>query len=59
VTLETPFPTHHFKAIGVGEIVTAPGPSAALMAVSNAIGKRLYEYPIAPDKILKALGKIK
>jgi xanthine dehydrogenase molybdenum-binding subunit len=59
VTLETPFPTHIFKAIGVGEIVTAPGPSAVLMAVSNAIGERLYEYPIAPDKILKVLDKIK
>ena len=38
VVLETPFPSHRFHAIGIGEIVTAPGPSAALMAVSNAIG---------------------
>jgi xanthine dehydrogenase molybdenum-binding subunit len=59
VILETPFPTHRFKAIGVGEIVTAPGPLAVLMAVSNAIGKRLNEYPITPDKVLKALGKVK
>jgi xanthine dehydrogenase molybdenum-binding subunit len=59
VTLETPFPTHRFKAIGVGEITPAPGPSAVLMAVSNAICKRLHDYPITPDKILKALGKIK
>jgi xanthine dehydrogenase molybdenum-binding subunit len=59
VTLETPFPTHRFKAIGVGEISTAPGPPAVLMAVSNALGKRMYDYPITPDKILKALGKAK
>jgi CO/xanthine dehydrogenase Mo-binding subunit len=59
VTLETPFPTHRFKAIGVGEISTAPGPPAVLMAVSNALGKRMYDYPITPDKILKALGKTK
>ena len=59
VTLETPFPTHRFKAIGVGEISTAPGPSAILMAVSNAIGKRMHDYPLTPDKILEALGRTK
>jgi len=59
VMLETPFPSHRFGAIGVGEVATAPGPSAVLMAVSNAIGVRLYSYPITPDKVLKALGRIK
>jgi CO/xanthine dehydrogenase Mo-binding subunit len=29
------------------------------MAVSNAIGKRLHDYPVTPDKVLKALGKVK
>jgi CO/xanthine dehydrogenase Mo-binding subunit len=58
VILETPFPSHRFGAVGVGEITTAPGPSAVLMAISNAIGKRIVEYPATPDKILKALGKI-
>ncbi|MCL2335969.1 MAG: xanthine dehydrogenase family protein molybdopterin-binding subunit [Firmicutes bacterium] len=53
--LETPFPSHRFHAIGVGEISSAPGPSAVLMAVSNAIGVHLAEYPLTPDKILKAL----
>jgi CO/xanthine dehydrogenase Mo-binding subunit len=59
VTLETPFPTHRFKAIGVGEITTAPGPPAILMAISNAIGRRVYEYPMTPEKILRVLGKTK
>jgi len=58
VILETPFPSHRFGAIGVAEITTAPGPSAVLMAISNAIGRRVTEYPATPDKILKALGKI-
>jgi len=58
VILETPFPSHRFKAIGVGEIAPAPGPSAVLMAISNAIGKRVHDYPLTPDKILRALGKI-
>jgi len=57
VILDTPAPTHIVNAIGVGEITTAPGPSAILMAVSNAIGKRVYDYPLTPDKVLKALSK--
>jgi xanthine dehydrogenase molybdenum-binding subunit len=59
VVLESQFPTHAFKAIGAGEIATAPTPAAVLMAVSNAVGKQFSEYPLTPDKILKALGKIK
>lgn len=58
VTLETPMQTHRFHAVGVGEIMTSPAPAAVQMAVSNAIGKRLTGYPMTPDKILKALGKI-
>lgn len=58
VILETPISTHRFKAVGAGEIATAPGPSAVLMAISNAIGKRIMAYPATPDKVLKALGKI-
>jgi CO/xanthine dehydrogenase Mo-binding subunit len=56
--LETPIQTHRYKAIGVGEVSTSPGPSAVLMAASNAVGKGLEGYPLTPDKILKAIGKI-
>jgi len=59
VIFETPLPTHRYKAIGVGEIATSPGPSAVLMAASNAVGERLCEYPLTPEKILRALGKLK
>jgi xanthine dehydrogenase molybdenum-binding subunit len=58
VALETPFPSHRFHAVGVGEIATSPGPSAVLMAVSNAIGIWLHEYPVTPERVLKALGKV-
>ncbi|MBW2599718.1 MAG: xanthine dehydrogenase family protein molybdopterin-binding subunit [Deltaproteobacteria bacterium] len=58
VILETPFPSHRFHAIGVGEITPSPGPSAVLMAVSNAIGVRMNDYPLTPDKVLRALKKI-
>jgi CO/xanthine dehydrogenase Mo-binding subunit len=57
VVLETPFPTHRFHAVGVGEVATAPGPFAVLMAVSNAIGTWLHEYPLTPQRVLWRLGK--
>jgi CO/xanthine dehydrogenase Mo-binding subunit len=58
VVLETPFPSHRFQAIGVGEVATAPGPIAVLIAVSNAIGTWLHEYPVTPERVLKALAKV-
>jgi xanthine dehydrogenase molybdenum-binding subunit len=57
VMLESQFDIAPFKAIGVGEISGAGGPGAVLMAVSNAIGVDVREYPATPDVILKALGK--
>lgn len=54
---ETPMDSHQFKAIGVGEIVTSPGPPAVLMAVSNAVGKTFNKYPLTPDVIINALKR--
>jgi xanthine dehydrogenase molybdenum-binding subunit len=59
VVSETPFESHRFHAVGVGELATSPGPSAVLMAVSNAIGKWVHEYPMTPERVLKVLGKVK
>jgi CO/xanthine dehydrogenase Mo-binding subunit len=56
--METPLSTHRFRAVGVGEIATSPGPSAVLMAASNAMGVWLHEYPVTPERVLKALGKV-
>lgn len=58
VVLETPVASHRFKAIGVGEVATSPGPMAVLMAVSNAVGVWLHDYPVTPEKVLMALGKV-
>ena len=58
VVLETPVDSHRFHAIGVGEVATAPGPSAVLMAVSNALGMWMDEYPVTPDRVLRALGSV-
>ncbi len=54
---ETPFPTHRFEAIGVGEIATSAHPVATFMAICNAIGRWIKKYPATPQRILEALGK--
>jgi xanthine dehydrogenase molybdenum-binding subunit len=59
VVLETPFPSHRFHAVGVGEVATSPGPSAVLMAVSNAIGSWLHEYPVTPRRVVQVLKNVK
>ncbi len=58
VVLETPVDSHRFHAVGVGEVATAPGPAAVLMAASNAIGVWLDEYPVTPQLVLRALGAV-
>lgn len=44
--------------IGVGEPCTVPTAAAIANAVANAIGVRVGELPITPDKVLAALGKV-
>ena len=44
-----------FKGIGIGEISGAASASATLMAISNAIGAVVNEYPATPAVILKAI----
>lgn len=53
--LESQFNVSRFRALGFGEISGAPGPAAAMMAISNAIGKEFLSYPATPAAILKAL----
>jgi xanthine dehydrogenase molybdenum-binding subunit len=59
VILESQFDSESYRAIGFGEISPAPGPCAIQMAISNAIGQVISEYPATPEVILRALGKIK
>jgi len=47
-----------YGACGVGEDAGASMSGITAGAVYNAIGKWIYDYPITPDKVLKALGKI-
>jgi xanthine dehydrogenase YagR molybdenum-binding subunit len=44
--------------IGVGEPCTVPTASAIANAVANALGVRVPDLPITPDRVLSALGKV-
>lgn len=57
VILESQYDIAPFKAVGVGELTGGAGPSAVMMAINNAIGVDIDEYPATPDVILKALGR--
>lgn len=47
-----------FGAKGVGEPANVPAAAALANAVADAIGTRIDDLPVTPDKILRALGKI-
>ncbi|MFC1994269.1 xanthine dehydrogenase family protein molybdopterin-binding subunit [Chloroflexota bacterium] len=47
-----------YGACGIGEAVVCCTPRAIANAIYNAIGVRIDEVPIKPEKVLKALGKI-
>jgi len=56
--VESNEPTGPFGAMGVGEHGLAPVVGAVANAVYNAISVRMYEIPMTPERVLKALGKI-
>jgi CO/xanthine dehydrogenase Mo-binding subunit len=53
--IETIDPYGPFGAKGIGEPTTIPTAPAIANAIYNAVGLRIYDLPITPDKILKAL----
>ena len=55
VMVEVPNPNHPYGVKGVGEIPIVPPLAAITNAVSHAIGKRMYELPMSPPKVLAAL----
>jgi len=59
ILLDKPDPVGPLGAKGLGEPPTMCPPAAIASAVYNAAGVRISELPMTPDKILKALGKIK
>jgi len=53
--LEIPNPGHPYGIRGVGETSIVPPLGAIGNAVSNAVGVRMYQVPMSPPRILKAL----
>jgi len=47
-----------FGAKGIGEPSCNSIAPAVANAVTDAIGRRLFDIPITPEKILRALGKL-
>jgi xanthine dehydrogenase YagR molybdenum-binding subunit len=44
-------------SVGIGEVATVPTSPALANAIRNAIGVRLTEIPIRPDRLISALNK--
>ena len=55
VPVETDDPEGPFGAKEAGEGTLVPTPAAVANAVYDAIGVRIYDLPITPQKILDAL----
>ncbi len=47
--------SNNTHALGLGEPTTVPTAAAIANAVYNATGARLFELPMTPDRVLKAL----
>ena len=48
-----------FGAKGIGEPALTPAAPAVANAVADAIGVRIYELPLTPEKVLAALDRAK
>ena len=55
ILVEVPNPLHPFGVRGVGEVPIVPPLAAVGNAIKNATGKRLFETPMNPRKILEVL----
>ncbi|MCP4681312.1 MAG: xanthine dehydrogenase family protein molybdopterin-binding subunit [Desulfobacterales bacterium] len=57
ILVETGMGYGPYGVVGIGEDIATLVPGLMGPAVYNAIGVRINDFPITPDKILKALGK--
>jgi CO/xanthine dehydrogenase Mo-binding subunit len=57
--LEVPSEDGPYGARGVGEPPVTPGSAAIANAVYDAVGARVTDIPVTPERILRALGKVK
>jgi CO/xanthine dehydrogenase Mo-binding subunit len=55
VIVEVPNPRHPYGVRGIGETAIVPPMAAVNAAVSRAAGVRMFELPMSPPKVLKAM----
>ena len=55
--IEDPEPTGPFGAKGVGEPTLVPTAPAIINAVYHATGARIYDLPLTPERVVKALKR--
>ena len=58
ILVETGMGYGPYGVVGIGEDVATVVPALLGPAVYNATGVWVDDYPITPDKVLKALGKV-
>ncbi|HEX7787924.1 MAG TPA: nicotinate dehydrogenase medium molybdopterin subunit, partial [Methylomirabilota bacterium] len=56
IIVEVPSPAGPFGARGVGEPPIVPAPAAIANAVHDAVGARITELPLHPERIALALA---
>lgn len=57
VIVEVPNPSHPFGVRGVGEVPIVPPPAAIANAIYRAVGVRMSQLPMAPDRVYKEIEK--
>ena len=55
IIVEVPNPGHPYGVRGVGEVPIVPPPAAIANAIRDAVGVRLYELPMSPAKVCRAV----
>jgi CO/xanthine dehydrogenase Mo-binding subunit len=56
VLVEVPNPGHPYGVRGVAEPPVTPPPAAIAVALNRALGVRMSELPMSPEKILRKMG---
>jgi CO/xanthine dehydrogenase Mo-binding subunit len=59
VLVEVPNPGHPYGVRGVAEAPVTPPPAAIAIALHRALGVRMSELPMSPQKILSKMGSLR
>jgi CO/xanthine dehydrogenase Mo-binding subunit len=55
IIVEVPNPGHPYGVRGVGEVPIVPPLATVANAIAHAVGVRLYEVPMSPPRVVKAI----